>query len=106
MDNVPFEPDFFPNTFPKESLDKHTEEKHAAVNCENCDYNSDSNAHLIEQIKEHHTIEQLNGLTKLKTSGKKIEHDELWCHKCEEEEEEEEGECQGWEFSLNPIDLQ
>ena len=60
----------------RESLDKHTDEKHnAAVNCEDCD-------HLKEHIKEHHTIEQLDGLSELQKSTKSIEHDELWCHKC------------------------
>ena len=51
---------------------------------------------MKDHIKESHTIEQLDGSSELQKSLKKIEHDKLWCHKCEEEQDD----CQGWEHQL------
>ena len=56
----------------KESLDKHTAEKHYAV--ANCNNTSCSTDHLMEHIKEHNNIEQLDGSSELQESTKNIEH--------------------------------
>ena len=61
----------------KESLDKHTAEKHyEEANCKDCDHTSYSTNHLKEHIKEHNNIEQLDGSSELQESTKKIEQDE------------------------------
>ena len=70
----------------KESLEKHIDRKHyIAVNSEDCGHKSHSNDHLKEHMKEHHTIEQLDGVSELLKSTKMIEHDELWCHECQDQ---------------------
>ena len=49
-----------------------------------------------EHVTENHTIEQVDGSSELHKSPKKVEHDELWCYKCEEQQDY----CQCWEHQL------
>ena len=51
---------------------------------------------MKEHFIENHTIEQLDGSSELQMSPEKINHDELWCYKCEEQQDD----CQGWEHQL------
>ena len=54
-------------------------------NCEDLCHKSDLNYNLKEHIKEHHTIEQLDVVSKLQSSTKIVEQYEFWCLKYEDQ---------------------
>ena len=70
----------------KDAMNKHTIEKHSVgLSCLDWDHTSKTTELMKEHVKENHTIEQLDGFSELQKSTEKIEHDELWCHKCEDQ---------------------
>ena len=73
----------------KESLDTTMAEEHnshnAEIPCNECDHVSKTPDDIEEHIKESQRIEQLDGSSECQKSDEKIEYDELWCNKCEDQ---------------------
>ena len=81
----------------KDTLDTHMMKEHTEeIPCQECDHISKTPNNMKEHVIENHTIEQLDGSSELQKSPEKINHDELWCYKCEEQQDD----CQGWEHQL------